>query len=100
MKDLDILNLEHLSCGKLHHLMALHQCSMMTLTRSLVELLDKFDLKLFHHLNYFEFQLQLIHFHLVEALERSKNILRAPAKSSLNSIDIMILFTWVSETKT
>ena len=62
--------------------MVMHQCLMMTLTRSLVELLDKFDLKLFHHLNYFEFQLGLIHFHLVEALERSKNILRAPAKLS------------------
>ena len=94
------MNLEHLGSGKTHHYMVMHQCLMMTLMRSLVELLDKFDLKLFHHLNYFEFQLRLIHFHLVEALERSKNILRAAAKSSLNSIDIMILFTWVSETKT
>ena len=83
----------------------MNQYLRMTLKRYLVVLLEKFDLNSSQHLNYFEFHLQLIHFHLVEVLENTKNRTYqklsnlGPAKSSLNSIDIMILFTWVSEIK-
>ena len=53
--------------------MAMNRYLRMTLRRYLVVLLEKFDLNWFQHLNYFEFHLQLIHFHLVEVLESTKN---------------------------
>ena len=53
--------------------MAMNRYLRMTLRRYLVVLLEKFDLNWFRHLNYFEFHLQLIHFHLVVALESTKN---------------------------